>query len=208
MIDNSRHVGLTPRRSPANASRLLIPGAAIFIFTDVHYVSYLNSFYTDTAALLGLLLTTVLAVHIALTGMRPTNAILFCFAAVLFIGSKPPHAIWGFLPAAFLVLVGGRRGWPFASILLASSALTVWLSPAGYTAQPLSTLVFSKLTLQSPAPQSTLAELGLPNGDLAFIGMHAFMAGAPVLDPNWTTDFVRRIRRSVEVVLPSPAEDA
>ena len=172
--------------------RLLIAATAIFIFTDVHYVSYFNSFYTDAAALLGLLLTVALAVHIAINGLRTKNAILFCVAALLFIGSKPPHAIWGFLPAAFLALTGGRRGLPFASILLAASALTLWLSPTGYTAQPLFTLVFSKLARQSPAPQKTLAELGLRPEDSAFIGMHAFMAGAPTLDPQWTREFLRR----------------
>jgi hypothetical protein len=172
--------------------RLLIAAAAIFIFTDVHYVSYFNSFYTDAVALLGLLLMTALAVHIAMTGLQTRNAILFCFAALLFIGSKPPHAIWGFLPAAFIALSGGRRGLPFALILLAASAITLWLSPTGYTAQPLFTLVFSKLARQSPVPQETLTELGLRREDSAFIGMNAFMAGAPVLDPKWTSEFSRR----------------
>jgi hypothetical protein len=171
--------------------RSLIAAAAIFIFTDVTYVSYFNSFYTDAAALLGLLLMIALAVHIAVTGMRTMNAILFCFAALLFIGSKPPHAIWGFLPAAFLALAGGKRGLPFASVLLAASAVTLWLSPAGYTAQPLFTLVFSKLTRQSPAPQEVLAQLGLPKEDSAFIGMNAFVPGAPILDPKWTSEFTR-----------------
>jgi hypothetical protein len=171
---------------------LLNAAAAIFIFTDVHYVSYFNSFYTDTAALLGLLLTVALAVHIAVTGMRKTNAILFCFAALLFIGSKPPHAIWGFLPAAFIALVGGKREWSLASVLLAASAFTLWLSPAGYTAEPLFTLVFSKLARQSPAPDETLAELGLPTDDSAFIGMNAFMARAPTLDPKWSREFLHR----------------
>ncbi len=119
------------------------------------------------------------------------NAILFCFAALLFIGSKPPHAIWGLLPAAFIALAGGRRGLPFASMLLAASAITLWLSPPGYTAQPLFTLVFAKLAPQSPAPQEVLAQLGLGNENAAFIGMNAFMPGAPILDPNWTREFTR-----------------
>jgi hypothetical protein len=171
--------------------RLLIAAAAIFIFTDVQYVSYFNSFYTDAAALLGLLLMVALAVHIAITGMRIANAILFCLAALLFIGSKPPHAIWGFLPAAFIALAGRRRGLPFASILLAAIAVTLWLSPATYSAAPLFTLVFSKLTSQSPAPQEVLAQLGLPPEDSAFIGMNAYVPKAPILDPKWQREFTR-----------------
>jgi hypothetical protein len=171
--------------------RLLIAAAAIFIFTDVHYVSYFNSFYTDAAALLGLLLMVALAAHIAITGMRIGNAILFCLAALLFIGSKPPHAVWGFLPAAFIALIGRRRGLPFASILLAASAVTLWLSPAKYSAAPLFTLVFSKLTSQSPAPQDVLTQLGLPPEDSAFIGMNAYVPEAPILDPKWLSEFIR-----------------
>jgi hypothetical protein len=178
-------------RSLPRWPRFLIAAAAIFIFTDVHYVSYFNSFYTDAAALLGLLLMVALAVHIAITGMRIGNAILFCLASLLFIGSKPPHAIWGFLPAAFIALAGRRRGLPFASILLAASAVTLWLSPPTYSAAPLFTLVFSKLTRQSPAPQEVLAQLGLPPEDSAFIGMNAYVPKAPILDPKWLSEFTR-----------------
>jgi hypothetical protein len=174
------------------APRLVIGAVAIFIFTDVNYAAYFNSFYTDAVALLALLLMTALAVHIAVTGMRNGNAILFCLAAVLFIGSKPPHAIWGFLPAGFIALVGRRRAIPLACVLLAASAVMLWFSPRGYTAEPLFTLVFSKLARQGPAPQEVLAELGLPQEDLAFIGMHAFMAQAPVLDPKWRAEFTRQ----------------
>jgi hypothetical protein len=174
------------------APRLLIAAVAIFIFTDVNYAAYFNSFYTDAVALLALLLMVALAVHIAVTGMRNRNAILFCLAAVLFIGSKPPHAIWGFLPAGFIALVGRRRGIPFACIMLTASAVTLWLSPTGYTAEPLFTLVFSKLVRQGPAPQDVLKELGLPQEDSAFTGMHAFMANAPVLDPKWRAEFTQR----------------
>ena len=172
--------------------RLLIAAVAIFIFTDVHYAAYFNSFYADAVALLALLLMAALAVHIAVLGMGRWNAILFCLAAILFIGSKPPHAIWGFLPAGFIALVGRRRGIPFVCIMLAASAVTLWLSPAGYTAEPLFTLVFSKLARQGPAPKDVLAELGLPQEDSAFTGMHAFMAEAPVLDPTWRAEFTRR----------------
>jgi len=38
---------------------VLVASAAVWIFTDVLYVAYFNSFYTDTAALLGLLGSTV-----------------------------------------------------------------------------------------------------------------------------------------------------
>ena len=175
------------------APGLLIAAMAIWIFTDVNYVAYFNSFYTDAAALLGLLLMIPLAVDIAVRGARNANVILFGLAAMLFIGSKPQHAIWGFLPAAFIALTGRIRGLIAAAILLAVSAIVLRLTPPDYTAAALFNLVFAKLTLHSPAPQSDLAQLGLPAADSEFIGMHAFMPGAPILDRQWLGQFERQI---------------
>jgi hypothetical protein len=163
--------------------------AAIFIFTDVEYVAYCNSFYSDAAAQPALLLMTALAVHIALTGMRTANAILFCLAALLFIGSKTQHAMWGFLPAAFLAVSGRWRGFLLAATLLGAAATAFWLSPPDYSAQALFNVVFSKLAVGRP---EVLAELGLPAEDAAFIGLNAFSPGAPSNDPKWFAEFNRR----------------
>jgi hypothetical protein len=169
--------------------RWLIPGAAIFIFTDAGYVAYFNSFYTDTAALLGLLLTVVLGIDLAVNGVRRVSLMLFCLAALLFIGSKPQHAIWGFLPAGALALTGLRCGLIGGVVLMAASVFTLGSSPPNYTAAPLFTLLFSKLARESPAPGQVLTELGLPEQDVAFVGMNAFQPEAPVNDPRWLHDF-------------------
>ena len=168
---------------------ILIAAVAVWIFTDVSYVAYFNSFYTDAAALLGLLLMIPLAVDIAAAGLRNGNAILFCLAALLFIGSKPQHAIWGFLPAGWIALADRRRALLAAFTLLALSGIALRLRPQDYSAAPLFNLVFAKLTLHGPTPKEFLRELGLPEEDSAFIGMNAFMPGAPVLDPAWLARF-------------------
>ncbi len=171
-----------------------IAAAAIFLFTDVVYAAYCNSFYSDAAALPALLLMTALGVHIALSGMRWANAILFCAAALLFIGSKTQHAMWGFLPAAFLAFSGRRRGFVLAAILLGAGAIAFWLSPPDYTAQALFNVVFSKLAVDRP---EVLAQLGLPAEDAAFIGLNAFSPGAPSNDPKWFADFNGRANYGV-----------
>ncbi len=170
--------------------RLSIAAAAIFFFTDVEYVAYCNSFYSDAAALAALLLMTAFAVHIAISGIRYGNTIPFCLAALLFIGSKTQHAMWGFLPAAFLVALSGRRrGLLPAAVLLAAIAIAFFVSPPDYTAQPLFTVVFTKLAAGRP---EVLAELGLPAEDAAYIGLNAFSPGAPSNDPKWLAEFTSR----------------
>ena len=176
---------------------MLVAAAAIGIFTDVGYVAYFNTFFTDTAALLGLLLATALAVHIAVTGFHFGNATLFFLAALLFIGSKPQHAIWGFLFAAFLVLAGGKRGLAAAIVLMGASVVTVRLAPPDYSFPPLFTLTFSKLARSGPAPQEVLLELGLRKEDAAFVGMHAFMPEVPAYDSEWRREFTRKINYGV-----------
>ena len=182
---------LTPWRA------ILIAVAAMGIFTDVVYVAYFNSFFTDTAALLGLLLATAAAVQIAVKGFHRGSAILFSLAALLFIGSKPQHAIWGFLFAGFVVLAGGKRGIAAAMVLIGASVVTVRLAPPDYSFPPLFTLTFSKLARSGPTPQEVLRELGLREEDAAFVGMHAFMPQVPAYDSEWRRDFLRKINYGV-----------
>jgi hypothetical protein len=99
---------------------------ALWIFGDVAYLSYFNSFYSDTAAMLGLLLMTPLALHLA-ADPKPARLWLFGAAAALFITSKPQHGIWGFLPALFALVVTSRSkpvrigGAAVCALLLAAS---------------------------------------------------------------------------------------
>lgn len=75
---------------------------ALWTFGDVVYVAYFNSFYSDTAAILGILLTVVLALHLTRQDRpRLATLALFTFSALLFITSKGQHGIFGFIPALF-----------------------------------------------------------------------------------------------------------
>src|SRR5579862_5432603 len=67
----------------------LLGAVALWVFTDVLYVSYFNSFYSDTTALLGLFGAVAAAILLATEG--PTARVLaaFTFFSLLLIGSKP-----------------------------------------------------------------------------------------------------------------------
>jgi hypothetical protein len=151
----------------------------------------LNTFFTDAVALVGLLLMVALAVSIAIEGVNRCNTLIFLAAALLFIGSKPQHAIWAALPAAFIATSGWRRGLAGAMVLLAASAVTVATFPADYRAEPLFNLVFFRLS-RSAEGSATLTELGLSDEYAPFMGMHAFMPQAPVGDRKWLDEFTAR----------------
>jgi hypothetical protein len=185
---------------------LIIAGVAIFVFSDVNYVAYLNSLFTDAVALVALLLMTALAIGIALEGVNNRNALVFLAASLLFIGSKPQHAIWGALPAAFIATSGWRRGLAAALVVLAASAVTIAIFPADYRAEPLFDLVFFRLSPSAEEP-ATLYELGLSAEYEPFIGMHAFVPQAPLGDRKWLDGFTARtnLRAVLQWYLRHPA---
>lgn len=175
--------------------QLAIGGLALWIFTDVAYVSYLNSFFSDVAAMLGLVLMVPLGLHLA--SRHPANGLtlgLFTAASLLFITSKPQHALWGIFPAAFvsgLPHPSPRR--LFCSLLLVGAEAGMLLAtPATYSAGPLFSTIFYKVAPQSAEPQAAVRELGLGEAEYRYIGTHAYSPGNPTVDISWVRYFMRR----------------
>src|SRR4029077_20578921 len=90
--------------------RLATYGAALFCFTDVMYVSYLNSFDMDVAAWLFLSIAAMLYLRWLRWGRRSDMA-WFVVCCALVITSKAQHGVLGFWLAA-LVLATGYALWP------------------------------------------------------------------------------------------------
>jgi hypothetical protein len=195
---------LVALRPLAAWARIGIGAAAIWMFTDVSYVSYFNSFYSDTPALLGLLGATAIAVLISMKGWR-TSLLLALFGfSVFWIGSKPQHAPWGFLPAAFVLTAGWREkrtsrrvaAIAVSALLIAAMAVTIGLTPRDYGGQGLFNLIFGKLTVRSSTPERDLEELGLSKDELRYVGLYIFHPQTPTNDPKWFDSFRRRTNYS------------
>jgi hypothetical protein len=178
-----------------------VAAAALWMFTDVSLVSIFNSFFSDTAAVLGAVLMTVLAVRISLrdrTGLAWWLA--FALAASLFITSKPQHAVFGVVPAAFAaagaVRAHRRPARYFAATVAAGLVgCSLWMlaTITPYeNGQARFNLIFSKLALRSKSPAQDLAELGLPAGDVKYIGLNAYSPGGPASDEEWLREFFSR----------------
>jgi hypothetical protein len=177
---------------PWNAWRRLVLGlAALWIFGDVAYVAYCNSFFADTAALLGALLMIPLAFRAA-TSKRPGEATIFFLAlgAVLFIASGPRHVAVGLIPAVVVLWVLRRR---LLALLLVGALWAAATSvPQADRARPLFNLIFNKISKRSVTPQQDLTALGLSAQDVQYIGMSAGDPRNPAGGPFWVTTFLHR----------------
>jgi hypothetical protein len=174
--------------------------AILWIFSDVVYVSYLNSFYSDTAALLGLLGSVALATLIITRGPQVATVLGFLLFAVLLIASKSQHALWGFLPALFLYLTtrNDKRlvirclGAGTSTLLLVGIIVVVAITPAHYKGEAQFNLIFRKLAKSSLNPGRDLQDLGLPASEIRYIGHTAYDEGTPAADAQWFADFCSR----------------
>ena len=187
----------------------ILGSVGICIFTDVLYVAYFNSFYSDTAALLGLLGSTVLAVLIITRGPNLLLLIAFSVFAILLIASKSQHALWGFLPALFVLAASKQQklvlaraiGFGMGTLLLGTSFFVVKTTPADYQGQALFDLIFFKLAKNSPDAAQDLRDLGLSRRELPYVGMHAYREDSPAQDAKWLQSFCQRTSYSKVVRL-------
>jgi hypothetical protein len=186
---------------PLSGLRWWIAAAmSLWILMDVGFLSYLNSFYTDTAALLGamILLPSALSILVSQKA-RAWHITAFAAGAFLLVSSKGQHAILAPALAAFLVWASRTatsvHRWLAAgcsAFLLVAMAWTLVQTPYWYKAQARFSLVFHKLLPASPTPSRDVEELGLEQQDLAYTGQHAFLPSSPAFDAVWLERFSRR----------------
>ncbi len=169
--------------------------AALWIFLDVGVVSYLNTFYTDAAGIVGAMIMLPAAACLLSSDLPPVPMTLwFGFGALLFLTSKGQHAMLAPILIAFL-LINGRNRLLKGAVALALLAGASWVlldAPTWYRAQSRFTLIFAKLLPASPTPAQDVAELGLEQSDLPLIGQHAFLPYSPAFNPVWLDAFAHR----------------
>jgi hypothetical protein len=184
----------------ARGLRWLVSGLALAIFGDVMYVAYLNSFYTDVAAYLFLLLSVVLALRV-LRWNRRTDAVLLGVASLFLVTSKAQHAVLGFWIAALFGVLAFRlrprntRWFSAAAAMLAVTAL-LWLwksTPEEYAARGCFSTIFFHLLPHSRDVDRTLADLDLDQTYRPYIGMVSFSGGSPMDDPRFVAEFRRKV---------------
>ena len=174
----------------------LVALVTIFVLGDVCYLSYCNTFYTDAAALAFLFPTVVAALAIAMDRCRRVGTLLvYAACACLFIFSKGQHAVPGLLLAVFPLIAGGQLRTVSIGLsltLLASSYVSLALSPRAERGQYLFTLIFFKLAPDAQYAPAILAELGFGPEYAKYAGLYTYQANSPMNDPVFAADFGRR----------------
>ena len=66
------------------------------------------------------------------------------------------------------------------------------VTPSRYQVYALYNVIFGRLALHSSAPWDVVTGVGLGERDLKYLGSHSYVPGAPVDDPVWSKDFLRR----------------
>lgn len=176
-------------------SKWVVYACILLFFTDVGYVSYLNSIYSEPASLIFLALTLgIVLVIVGRIDHQPLGfgwAVAYFMAAFLFIIAKPQNAAMG-IPLALLgfLLVkrsqipkffGRRTGylpWMLSVGLAAASFLFFAFGlPRYYRSGDLWNSIFLEIVGNSKNPAQDLAELGLPPEMIIYKGKYAFSEG-------------------------------
>jgi hypothetical protein len=180
--------------------RLYVGPLLVFIWSDVAYVQYLNSFYTDTAAMIFLVLCAGAALHAVKHSLGRLWAGVTAAAAILFAASKTQHAIFGlvFIPL-FIALAYWSRGWLPRAVwlaapvgIIAGSLILMGRQTTQWVSTPLYHAVFLRILPQSGDPAGVLKEFGLPTKDVAYMGKHAYLPDSPMQNPEWVREFHSR----------------
>ncbi len=184
---------------PAQA---LAAALLVFVFTDVGYAAPFNSFYSQTASLLFLLLTAAIAAMAVRRGQL-TGAWVFAYfgTALLFVGSKPQEKLAGPLLALFglrLAWVRWRGAWRTMATGLAVllCAFSIWYgrhTPFTLREATLFQFVFDDLLVYTPSPAVDAAELRLDPEWLKYVGTNPFATDSPLLDSQFRRRFLHRI---------------
>jgi hypothetical protein len=187
--------------------RVSLAAFVLWIFSDVAYVSYFNSFYSDTIALLSLLLMVVTALHIV-ANKQPRWIVwtLFTAACVLFVTSKAQHGLWAIFPAGFAVWSAMRSqsrslkiySWALCAVLLSASAIEFFIAtPKWYKATALYSVVFLKVLKSSPTPNQDITSLGLSPMELRNVGLSPWAPHSRVANLQWLLPFYDVTSRSL-----------
>jgi len=170
-----------------------------FIFTDVGYVSYLNSLYGDAASLTSLALFSGCALTAARHPSARRWAWLFLGAAVLLLSAKAQNTLLmipslyylGRLAAARLE-PRERRGLRIGGALVVLFGVLTFLEgqPGVLRKSTIYQAVFSGILHESSTREADLAELGLPT-DWARYARQDYWVGerSPRLDPEFDRVF-------------------
>ena len=202
-------------RDLAMPTQVLVATLLVFVFTDVGYAAPFNSFYSQTASLLFLLLSVAIAAAAVRRGRLSGGWLLAYFAcALLFVGSKPQERLAAPLLALFGMLLAGVRlpgAWRRTAVWLGIGlcAFSVWYgrnTPYTLRQAAIFQVVFDDLLAHSAAPVADARELRLDPDWVKYTGSNPYAPDSPLLDPGFGVRLLHQVgyRRDPPVLSPAP----
>lgn len=194
---------LVGTRSLRISLRVILSVLLIIIFTDVGYVAYFNSFYSEVTAL------TFLAVGIGSSLMlifcTSSNALIllgYFLATSMVVTSKPQYvplapafALFGIYLSKYM-----RQSWRYwlsGGLAVSLCCLALWYyrqSPKSIVVDSAYIGIFTDLLPNSRSPQKDLAELGLNPDYAVFSGTTPYQSDSPLkTDHQFQSEFFARI---------------
>ncbi len=170
----------------------VIYACVLLFFTDVGYIVYLNSLYSEPSSMIFLALT--IGVVFLILRRIPNSKVglpwflAYFISSALFILAKPQNAAMGVLLAFFgyrLILLAKPEGIPQSRNKLIGGSLAIGLIagsflffafglPRYYRSGDLWNSIFLEIVGRSTTPEQDLKELGLPPAMIAYKGTYAF----------------------------------
>jgi len=169
--------------------RTLISFALIIIFCDVGYICYFNSFYSEPATYISLLvLVAAWLTIVANDSSEPKYVVLLGLCGLLFVASKPQNVAAGVILALYIVRFRNliRPHWiaPVTSaIILAASLAVYWSVPRLVRLAEMYNMVFMDMLPRSPDPAAELSSLGLDASFAKYSGSGAFAPATGFWNP-------------------------
>jgi hypothetical protein len=176
--------------------------AALFIFTDVSYVAYCNSFYTDVAALLMLAWAVVVWLRF-INSQRPSAGlfVIFVTASIFCVSSKSQHALLAMLFYVLGVVAAlsfecrwhTRVAIALSLLIPLAAVVTFEVMPDSEKAPAQYAVIFMSILHQSSNPLEDARELGLGPEYLRYVDYWPLNpSDDPLANSEWRALFVSR----------------
>ncbi|MFC5406741.1 hypothetical protein [Cohnella soli] len=205
-------VTLFVRRAPKADSRraslfvaIVLAASLLFVFADIGYLAYFQSFFGEPYALVGMLLMVAAAIAIATTD-QPSRKLLWLFitAALAVATSKIQNAPLGVVFALLAWRMAGLRAddgvWKRharvgAAILVLVSAVMLIAAPDRLRHTNLYQSIFFGVLKDSPHVSEDMKELGIPEKYAVLAGTNYFQSDTaiPQKDPILRAEVLEKL---------------
>jgi len=199
-----RYAPKAEHRAGTLISAMIVAAALLFVFGDIGYAAYFQSFFGEPYALIAMLLLTASALGLA-SSPEPSGKLfaLFVIAALAVATSKIQNAPLGFAFALLAWRMLGLRSdgrWKRQvgtglAVLIVGSALMIVVAPDRLKHTNLYQSIFFGVLKDSPHVAADMRELGIPEKYAALAGTNYFQkdTAIPQNDPTLHREVLEKL---------------